>query len=288
MADQEVVLRLDGLDKTFTSARGLLSRGSTTHAVDDVDLEVRRGETLALVGESGSGKSTVARMALRLLDADAGTITFAGQDITHLSARRMRPLRREMAMVFQDPYASLNPRQRVGQTIRNVLANFDLPRSDERIAELMVQVGLDPRFATRYPHEFSGGQRQRIGIARALASQPRLLVADEPVSALDVSVRAQILNLLTDLRDQHQLAVLLISHDLAVVKTVADRVAVMREGRIVEQGSVEQVYMHPRGDYTRALLAAVPVPDPGRRRRRTLAVAETAQIPGDGVDRVER
>lgn len=288
MADQEVVLRLDGLDKTFTSARGLLSRGSTTNAVDDVDLEVRRGETLALVGESGSGKSTVARMALRLLDADAGTITFAGQDITHLSARRMRPLRREMAMVFQDPYASLNPRQRVGQTIRNVLANFDLPRSDERIAELMVQVGLDPRFATRYPHEFSGGQRQRIGIARALASQPRLLVADEPVSALDVSVRAQILNLLTDLRDQHQLAVLLISHDLAVVKTVADRVAVMREGRIVEQGSVEEVYVHPRDDYTRALLAAVPVPDPGRRRRRTLAVAETAQIPGDGVDGVER
>ena len=191
-------------------------------------------------------------------------------------------------MVFQDPYASLNPRQRVGQTIRNVLANFDLPRSDERIAELMVQVGLDPRFATRYPHEFSGGQRQRIGIARALASQPRLLVADEPVSALDVSVRAQILNLLTDLRDQHQLAVLLISHDLAVVKTVADRVAVMREGRIVEQGSVEEVYVHPRDDYTRALLAAVPVPDPGRRRRRTLAVAETAQMPGDGVDGVER
>ena len=191
-------------------------------------------------------------------------------------------------MIFQDPYASLNPRQRVGQTIRNVLANFDLPRSDERIAELMVQVGLDPRFATRYPHEFSGGQRQRIGIARALASQPRLLVADEPVSALDVSVRAQILNLLTDLRDQHQLAVLLISHDLAVVKTVADRVAVMREGRIVEQGSVEEVYVHPRDDYTRALLAAVPVPDPGRRRRRTLAVAETAQMPGDGVDGVER
>lgn len=264
----EVVLRLSGIDKTFSSRTGFGPRRET-HAVDHVDLEVRRGETLALVGESGSGKSTTARIALRLLDPDSGTVEFNGTDITQFSQARLRPLRREMAMVFQDPYSSLNPRQRVGTIIGRALANHDLPRDRERIGELLDQVGLDRSFANRYPHQFSGGQRQRVGIARALATDPSLLVADEPVSALDVSVRAQILNLLSDLRDERELGMLLISHDLAVVKTVADRVAVMQDGRIVEAGPVEQVYSDPQHEYTRRLLAAVPVPDPGRRRRRT-------------------
>ncbi|GAB3622629.1 ABC transporter ATP-binding protein [Mariniluteicoccus endophyticus] len=256
--DDDVVLRLTGVSKTFRSRRGLLGRGVETRAAQDVSLEVRRGETVALVGESGSGKSTVSRIALRLVDPDAGRIEFRGQDITGWSQTRLRPQRRHMAMIFQDPYSSLNPRHRVGQILGRAARVHGLDASPSRIAGLLEQVGLDPAYAERYPHQFSGGQRQRIGIARALATQPSLLIADEPVSALDVSIRAQVMDLLARLRDEENLALLLVSHDLSVVKSVADRVAVMRAGQIVEQGTVAEVYGQPQEAYTRGLLAAVP------------------------------
>lgn len=255
--DGEVVLRLDGVSKTF-GRRGLLRTVRQTEAARDVSFEVRRGETLALVGESGSGKSTVSRIALRLLAPDAGRVEFRGEDVTGWSQSRLRSLRRHMAMIFQDPYSSLNPRHRVGEIIARAARVHGLEAGRTRVGELLEQVGLEASFADRYPHQFSGGQRQRIGIARALATKPSLLIADEPVSALDVSVRAQIMDLLARLRDEEQLALVLVSHDLAVVKSVADRVAVMQAGRIVESGTVAEVYETPREDYTRRLLAAVP------------------------------
>ena len=254
------LLAVDGLVKHFSS------RGATLKAVDGVSFTLEEGGTLGLVGESGCGKSTTARLILRLLEATAGSVRFGGRELTTLPAAEMRLLRRRLGIVFQDPYASLNPRMTlrniVGEGLRVWEPHADI---DGRVAGLLERVGLDPAFARRYPHELSGGQRQRVAVARALAPRPSLLICDEPVSALDVSVQAQILNLLADLRRDLGLTILFISHDLAVVRHVCERVAVMHLGRIVEIGTRAQVYENPRHPYTAALLSAVPVPDPARR-----------------------
>ncbi len=229
------------------------------HAVEDVSFTIYRGETLGLVGESGCGKSTTARLVLKLLESTEGVIRFDGQDITKLSRRQMRPLRREMQMVFQDPYSSLNPRQTVGQIIGAPFAVHKTPGSTRsKVQDLMNRVGLNPEHYNRYAHEFSGGQRQRIGVARALALSPKLIVCDEPVSALDVSIQAQILNLLLSLQQDFDLTYLFISHDLGVVRHVSDRIAVMYLGRIMELGAADEVYLNARHPYTAALLSAVP------------------------------
>ncbi|MGN6412640.1 ATP-binding cassette domain-containing protein [Flexivirga sp.] len=262
----EPLLSLRNVSKTFRS-RSAFRPGAETHAVQDVSLDVAPGETVALVGESGSGKSTLSRLALRLTDPTSGRILFDGNDVAQLRGRGLRTLRRELSVVFQDPYTSLNPRQTVARIVSGPLRNHGLPRDRQALEDLVTSVGLEPEHLDRYPHQFSGGQRQRIGIARALATQPRMIIADEPVSALDVSIRAQILNLLGDLRDERGLALLVVSHDLAVVRGIADRVAVMQQGRLVESGPVAQIYDDPQDPYTRSLLAAVPVPDPHRRRR---------------------
>ncbi|HUH06957.1 MAG TPA: ABC transporter ATP-binding protein [Egibacteraceae bacterium] len=259
--DAPLVLTVQGLDKVFRTGRSLFGLSvRTVHAVKAVDLEVRRGETLGIVGESGSGKSTAARCIVRLVKPDSGTVLVDGTDILALSGRRLRPFRKRIQMIFQDPYASLNPRYKVGRIISEnpIIHGMDRAEAHRRTHELLELVGLDARAADRYPHEFSGGQRQRIGIARALALDPEVLIADEPVSALDVSVQAQVLALLDDIRDRLNLAMVFITHDLRVAAQVCDTVAVMQYGEVVEHGLVAQVFADPQHAYTQELLSSIP------------------------------
>src|SRR3954468_19480520 len=272
----ETTLEVTGLRKHFPLTGALGRAGAVVHAVEDVSFAVAPGEVVGLVGESGSGKSTVGNCVLRLLEPDAGTVRLKGTDITHLSRRELRPLRREMHMVFQDPYSSLNPRMTNGAIIGERLRLRGLADGrdgmESRVAELFDQVGLNPELRHRYPHELSGGQRQRIGLARALSVQPSLLLADEPVSALDVSVQAAMLNLLADLQEDMGFACLFITHDLSIVEHFCDRVVVMYLGRIVETGTREQIFARPQHPYTQALLSAAMVPDPKIQRSRSRIV----------------
>jgi oligopeptide transport system ATP-binding protein len=260
------LIELRHVKKYFPIRKGVLQREvARVHAVDDVSFAVREGQTLGLVGESGCGKSTLGRTIVRLLEPTAGEISFRGQRIEELGARRLRPLRREMQMVFQDPYASLNPRKRVGTIIGDPMKIHGLGDAKQRkvqVEELLETVGLSPEHYNRFPHEFSGGQRQRIGIARALALRPKLIIADEPVSALDVSIQSQMLNLLEDLQNEFKLTYVFIAHDLGVVRHVSDRIAVMYLGKLVEMSPAEELYERPIMPYTEALLSAVPIPDP--------------------------
>jgi peptide/nickel transport system ATP-binding protein len=279
----EPLVEVRDLVKHFPITSGILIQRQVgaVHAVDGVSFDVMRGETLGIVGETGCGKSTTARLITRLLEPTSGTISFDGKDISHLSAGQVKPLRKEMQMIFQDPYSSLNPRKTVGSIIGEPFRIHGLKEGKgERkrsVQELMEQVGLNPEHYNRYPHEFSGGQRQRIGVARALALQPKLIIADEPVSALDVSIQAQILNLLRDLQRDLGITLVLIAHDLSVVRHMCDRVAVMYLGKMVELADSETLYTQPRHPYTGALLSAVPVPDP------ELAAARKRQVPGGDV-----
>ncbi|MHC4768683.1 MAG: ABC transporter ATP-binding protein [Planctomycetota bacterium] len=264
--DDAPLLQVECLRSWFPVRSGLLQRTTGwVKAVDDVSFRIAEGETLGLVGESGCGKTTVGRTILRLIPATGGKALYRGRSIFELAASEMRKLRREMQIIFQDPIGSLNPRMRVGGIVGEPLLVHGMARGDElrtRVEHLLQRCGLWPEAADRYPHEFSGGQRQRIGIARALALNPRLIICDEPTSALDVSIQSQILNLLDDLQDEFGLSYLFISHDMAVIHHLCDRIAVMLDGRIVEQGSRDQVINDPKHDYTRALLAAVPQPVP--------------------------
>ena len=286
------LLEVVDLKKYFPIKSGLLVDRTVDYvrAVDGVSFSIMEGETLGLVGESGSGKSTTGYCILRLLEPTEGSVRFEGREVTELGREDLRRVRREMQIVFQDPYASLDPRMTVGDIVGEPLVVHGVgTRRDRgaRVRELLDVVGFDPTFVNRYPHEFSGGQRQRIGIARALALNPKLIVCDEPVSALDVSIQAQILNLLKDLQDEFGLTYLFIAHDLAVVRAMSDRIAVMNRGELVELGPAEEVYSTPREEYTKALLAAVPVPDPRKmkerkveRRKHRHALAEQESIVG--------
>ena len=267
----DALVEVEDVVKHFPLTRGVLLRraAGAVRAVDGVSFDVREGETFGLVGESGSGKSTLARLITRLLEPTAGVVRFQGEDITHRSRDELKPMRRDLQMIFQDPYSSLNPRKTVGSIIADPFAIHGmLTGAGERrraVQELMEQVGLNPEHYNRFPHEFSGGQRQRIGVARAIALKPKLIVADEPVSALDVSIQAQILNLLRDLQRELGLTVVFIAHDLSVVRHMCDRIAVMYLGKIVELASADELYANPRHPYTGALLSAVPVPSPRRK-----------------------
>jgi peptide/nickel transport system ATP-binding protein/oligopeptide transport system ATP-binding protein len=265
------ILQVTNLRKQFPIRGGLFGRAvAYVDAVSDVSFDLMPGETLGLVGESGCGKSTTARSVLRLIEPDSGSVKFEGREIVGLSARQMRPLRREMQIVFQDPYASLNPRWQINETIGEAMVVHGKGHKEiqARVKELLELVGLNPEHGNRYPHEFSGGQRQRIGIARALALQPKLMILDEPVSALDVSVQASIINLLEDLQNDLGLSYVFVAHDLSVVRHISDRVAVMYLGKVVEIGTRDQVYGEPAHPYTKALLSAVPIADPRRERAR--------------------
>ena len=272
------LLEVEGLVKHFVAGRSVFGRATAfVKAVDGVSFSVEAGKTLALVGESGCGKSTVSRLVLRLIEPDAGSVRFEGRDLLALDDSELRNFRRDAQIIFQDPYASLNPRMTVSQILTEPLALHNLvpaARRRERVEELLRLVGLEPRFARRYPHEFSGGQRQRIAIARALAVEPKLIICDEPVSALDVSIRSQILNLLRDLQNRLGLAYIFVSHDLAVVKHIADRVAVMNLGVIVEIADAQALFASPRHPYSRALLSAIPVPRPQIKRSRIVLQGE--------------
>jgi oligopeptide/dipeptide ABC transporter ATP-binding protein len=277
------LLEVDALHKSFSVGGGPLRRsGGVVHAVDGVDFTIRRGETLGLVGESGSGKSTIGRLVLRLIQPDEGSIRFEGREVTTAGSQELRALRRDMQMVFQDPYSSLDPLATIADVVGEPFEIHEhLSRSarDERVVGLLEQVGLGVTHLRRYPAEFSGGQRQRIAIARALALNPKLIVCDEPVSALDVSTQAQVVNLLEDLQAEHGLAYLFIAHDLAVVRHASHRIAVMYLGRIVEVGEAETIYREPKHPYTEALLSAVPVPDPDVQRARKRIVLR-GDVPG--------
>src|SRR5919202_4067346 len=267
------LLKVEHLKMYFPITQGIILQRQVgwVRAVDDISFAVRRGETLGLVGESGCGKSTTGRAILQLYKPTGGDVNFLGKNLTHLSGGELRKMRREMQMLFQDPYASLNPRMTVGSIIGEPLEIHGLARGrekQERVQELLRIVGLNPYFANRYPHEFSGGQRQRIGVARALAVQPSFIVCDEPISALDVSIQAQVINLLEDLQSQFNLTYLFIAHDLSVVRHISDRVAVMYVGKIVELTTRDLLYERPLHPYTKALLSAVPIPDPAIERKR--------------------
>jgi oligopeptide transport system ATP-binding protein len=283
----EPLLSVRDLHVHFPIRRGLLFDRTVGHvkAVDGVSFDIQEGQTLGLVGESGSGKSATALAILRLIQPTSGSMRFLGRDLGSLHGEALRRVRRQMQVVFQDPYASLNPRMTVGRIVAEPLEVHGIGTRRERrsrVRALLEVVGFDPAYTNRYPHEFSGGQRQRIGIARALALNPKMIVCDEPVSALDVSIQAQIINLLKDLQHDFALTYLFIAHDLAVVRSISDTIAVMRNGRIVEHGGADQIYRQPQSDHTRALLAAVPVADPARMRERRAARRRLRAALADG------
>jgi oligopeptide transport system ATP-binding protein len=275
----EYLIEVTGLKKYFPIKRGLLSKTiGHVKAVDDVTFSIRKGETLGLVGESGCGKTTTGRAILRLIEPTAGSVKFNGREVTEMTAKEMRTLRRQMQIVFQDPYSSLNPRITVGGMLGEIIRFHELRKTDaevrDRVDELLEVVGLRPEYSRRYPHEFSGGQRQRIGIARALSVEPSFIVLDEPVSALDVSIQSQVLNLLQDLQGRFDLTYLFIAHDLSVVEHISDRVAVMYLGEVVELAEARELYANPKHPYTQALLSAVPVPDPRRKAQRIVLTGD--------------